>query len=74
MSGHAVAILAAMTGNLGKPGAGAGAYVGSMGYASGKLGSWPIPDNYQQAKSPVPLYDCRRMENNFGALITSAMR
>lgn len=70
VSGHAVAILAAMTGNLGKPGAGAGAYVGSMGYASGKLGSWPIPDNYQQAKSPVPLYDCRRMENNVRALIT----
>lgn len=70
VSGHAVAILAALTGNLGKPGAGAGAYVGSMGYASGKLGSWPLPSEFQQAKSPVPLYDCRRKESDVRAIIT----
>lgn len=70
VSGHAAAILAAITGNIGIAGGGAGAYVGSMGYASGKLGNWPLPSEFKTAKSPIPMYDCRRKENNVKALIT----
>lgn len=70
VSGHAAAVLAAITGNLGKPGGGAGAYVGSMGYASAKLGNWPLPEEFKTAKSPVAMYDCRRMENNVKAVVT----
>lgn len=70
VSGHCVAILASMTGNVGIPGGGAGAYVGSMGYASGKLASWPLPKEYKTAKSPIPMYDCRTKENNVHAMVT----
>lgn len=70
ISGHCVAILAAMTGNMGIPGGGAGAYVGSMGYASGKLGNWPLSKEFKASKSPVPMYDCRTKDNNIHAMVT----
>lgn len=68
--GHAMAILAALTGNLGKPGTGVGVYVGGVysGYA-GKLASWPLPKDAVAAKMEMPTYEMRSKKNRVRAYI-----
>lgn len=65
IAGHAAAVLVALTGNIGKDGAGVGVYVGASygGYAA-TLGSWTSPDDWAAASSEVSIYDMRSKENN----------
>lgn len=65
IAGHAAAVLAAVTGNVGKPGAGIGVYVGQAynGHAAA-LGTWPLPDDWAAAESSVSIYDMPYKENN----------
>ncbi len=65
ISGHAAALLVALTGNIGKPGAGVGVYVGPE-YNSWlpALGAWPVPETWAAADSEVSLYDMPVKENN----------
>lgn len=65
ISGHAAAVLVALTGNIGKPGAGVGVYVGPSynGYGVA-LGGWAMPEDWAMIPSPVSLYDMPFKENN----------
>lgn len=65
IAGHAAAILTAVTGNIGKPGAGVGVYVGPSynGY-SAPLGSWALPEDWAVASSTLSLYDMPFKQNN----------
>ena len=58
ISGHAEAILAALTANYGRKGAGLGVYLGGKSTGrSASLGSWPLPADAKTApnKMPVPM-------------------
>lgn len=70
ISGHAAALLVALTGNIGKPGASVGVFVGGAynGY-SGTLGSWKLPKSFATADSEVSAFDLMYKENNVKALI-----
>lgn len=70
--GHTLAIMAAITGNYGKRGAGLGAYPGGGGANSGitaKLGAWPTAQGFAPAKHPVPFFDMPVKENNVHAVM-----
>ncbi|MCI8424523.1 MAG: molybdopterin-dependent oxidoreductase [Adlercreutzia sp.] len=65
IAGHAAAVLVAVTGNVGKPGAGVGVYVGqSYNSYAAALGGWAMPEDWAMADSPVNFYDLPFKENN----------
>lgn len=65
IAGHAAAVLVALTGNIGKDGAGVGVYVGaSYGGHAATLGAWATPEDWASASSEVSIYDMRTKENN----------
>ncbi len=68
--GHAAGVLAALTGNYGKPGASIGVHVGGnyTGW-SAKLASWKLPSQYAVAKQEMPSYSMRTKENSVHAYI-----
>lgn len=60
IAGHAAALLVALTGNVGKVGAGVGVFVGgSYNGHAGTLGAWEIPADMVPAALEMPLYDAR---------------
>lgn len=65
IAGHAAAVLTAITGNIGKDGAGVGVYVGPSynGYGA-TLGAYATPEDWASASSAVSIYDMRTKENN----------
>ena len=68
--GHAVAILVAMTGNIGAPGKCVGSMHGGRGY-SASLASWKFPDPSMKAASQKLLaYDFRTQQNDVRAVIS----
>lgn len=70
IAGHAVAMLVALTGQVGKAGAGVGVYLGGMwnGYAA-ELAEWPVPeDKFYMADSEMGLYDMPVKPNNVHAV------
>ena len=70
VAGHAAALLVAITGNIGKPGAGVGVYVG--GTWSGQtaaLGAWELPEELAPAEAKTAAYDLRHNPENVRALI-----
>lgn len=70
IAGHAAAVLAAITGNVGKPGAGVGVYVGqSYNSYAPALGAWELPSDWESATSEVSIYDMPFKENNCHAAI-----
>lgn len=70
IAGHAAAVLAAITGNVGKPGTGVGVYVGqSYNSYAPSLGAWEIPEDWAAADSEVSIYDMPFKENNCRAAI-----
>ncbi len=70
IAGHAAAILTAITGNIGKEGAGVGVYVGaSYGGHAAKLGSWALPESLAASKADIPMYDLRYKKNSVRAHI-----
>lgn len=70
IAGHAAAVLAAVTGNVGKPGTGVGVYVGQEynSYAP-SLGAWEMPADWAAVDSEVNIYDMPFKENNCRAAI-----
>ncbi|MEG0461709.1 molybdopterin-dependent oxidoreductase [Gordonibacter sp.] len=70
IGGHAAALLAALTGNIGKPGAHVGVFVGGAwnGY-SASLGAWELPAQLAAATSKVASYDLKYQDNNVRAFI-----
>ncbi|WP_302962474.1 molybdopterin-dependent oxidoreductase [uncultured Adlercreutzia sp.] len=71
VTGHAAAILVALTGNYGKRGAGFASYVGfgsSDPFAT--LNSWELPEEYQEVESPIAMYDMPYQENKIRAALT----
>ena len=70
IAGHAAAVLAAVTGNVAKPGAGIGVYVGqSYNSHAPALGAWELPEGWAAASSEVSIYDMPFKENNCHAAI-----
>jgi len=70
--GHTLAILAAITGNYGKRGAGIGAYPGGGGMNRGigaNFAMWPIAEGFKPAPHPVPFFDMPTKENNVHAVM-----
>ncbi len=70
IGGHAVSVLVALTGNIGKEGTGVGVYVGGSytGY-SAALSEWTLPDTMVAGTNDVALYDLPTKENNVHAWI-----
>ena len=71
IAGHAAALLVALTGNVGKPGAGAGVYVGGTwsGHTA-TLGAWELPGRYAASSNDeIAAYDLSTRENNVRAAI-----
>lgn len=68
--GHAAGVLAALTGNYGKPGASIGVHVGGnySGW-SAKLASWKLPEEYKVAKQEMPSYKMRYEDNGVHAYV-----
>ena len=68
--GHAAGVLAALTGNYGKPGASIGVHVGGnyTGW-SAKLASWTLPAEYKLADQEMPSYRMRNEPNSVRAYI-----
>lgn len=52
IEGHAIALLVALTGNVGIPGGSAGQYVGSAGYGAA-LAAWPLPEEAVESQLPL---------------------
>ncbi len=72
IAGHAAAILAALTGNIGKVGAHVGIF--TSGDYIGKtvsLGSWKLPSDLKEAKNEQPIYDARTKETSVRALVSA---
>jgi len=70
--GHTLAIMAALTGNYGKRGAGIGAYPGGGGMNSGvaaTFATWPTAEGFKPAAHPVPFFDMPVKENNVHAVM-----
>ncbi len=70
IGGHAVSVLVALTGNIGKEGTGVGVYVGGSytGYAAA-LSGWTLPENMVAGTNDVSIYDLPFKENNVHAWI-----
>lgn len=68
--GAAAGVLAALTGNYGKPGASVGVHVGGnyTGW-SAKLAGWKLPEEYKQSKQEMPSYEMRYKDNNVHAYV-----
>ena len=52
IAGHACMVLAALTGNIGKPGTGVGHCIGGAGWGVG-IPAWPLPEQYVSPELPV---------------------
>lgn len=67
--GHAVAVMVALTGNIGAPGKCVGSMHGGRGYGA-SLASWAFPEGFGAAKQDLFAYDFRTQENNVHAVIS----
>lgn len=71
IAGHACAVLVALTGNIGKPGASAGVFVGgNYNGHSASLGAWAAPEEYAAGEVDVDFSKMRDVPNKVKALIT----
>ena len=52
IEGHAIALLVALTGNVGIPGGSVGQFVGGQGY-SAALAAWELPEEFKEAEMPI---------------------
>ena len=52
VEGHAIALLVALTGNVGIPGGSVGQFVGGQGY-SAALAVWELPEEFAEAELPL---------------------
>ena len=71
IGGHAIAVLVGLTGNIGKPGTGAGVYIGgSWIHHAAALGGWTLPETMVAGENDVAIYDLPTKENNVHAWIS----
>ena len=73
IAGHAVAMLVGLTGQIGKPGTGAGVYLGGMwnGYTAW-MADWPVPEDiFYYSESEMGLYEFPFKENNVHAIFAA---
>ena len=70
IAGHAAALLCALTGNICKPGANVGVFVGGNwnGHAAA-LGSWALPEDMVAGETEMSAYDMRIKKNKVKAYI-----
>lgn len=70
IAGHAAAVLAGVTGNICKPGANVGVFVGGCwnGHAA-TLGAWELPAGMAPAEDEMAAYDMREKPNSVRACI-----
>lgn len=70
IAGHAAAVLASVTGNICKPGANVGVFVGGCwnGHST-TLGSWELPDALVPSEDEMAAYDMRTKPNSVKAYI-----
>lgn len=69
--GHAAAVLVALTGNAGRPGATAGIWAGGASGYTAALGSWKgLPEECVASKSSIAAYAMRYEKNETHALIS----
>lgn len=63
IGGHAAAVLVALTGNIGKKGAGVGVYVGAMytGYGAG-FGEWALPETCVPGVADLQMREIRETD------------
>lgn len=70
IAGHAAAVLAALTGNIGRKGAGVGVFVGGWWNGRvGALGSWKLPEDMAPAKLEMPISAMRTESNSIRAAV-----
>lgn len=70
ITGHAIAALVGLTGNIGKPGANVGAAGNFFSY-TGTLASWPLPAEYKSTASKVKFFDLGQVDSGFHMAIVS---
>lgn len=70
ISGHAAAVLGAVTGNMGVKGGNVGCFLGGVwtGHAA-SLGAWKLPEEYKAAKSNVDFIEMAKKESAIRAMI-----
>ncbi|WP_165252138.1 molybdopterin-dependent oxidoreductase [Adlercreutzia sp. ZJ304] len=68
--GHAIAIIASLTGNYGKLGASVGFYSAGGGSLSGTLTAWPLPEWAKLSENKMRLYEVASKPNDIHAAIT----
>lgn len=64
IAGHALAALAALTGNIGKPGAGSGTFADGFHGYNAALGSWKLPENLKSSTLKTPFFLLPYEEND----------
>ncbi len=70
VAGHAAAVLAGVTGNVCKPGANIGVFVGGCWNGrSTTLGAWELPEGMESATDEMAAYDMRDKPNKVKAYI-----
>ncbi len=70
IAGHAAAVLAGITGNIAKPGANVGVFVGGCWNGrSTTLGAWDMPENLVPAQDEMAAYDMREKPNKVRAYL-----
>lgn len=70
--GHAAAVLAALTGNIGRKGSGVGWYGagGAETMIQGATKPWTLPEGFEPHDSGLRFYEMPRTENNVHAVLT----
>ncbi len=69
--GHSTSVLAAITGNSGKPGTGIGFYgIGGAKAGAEAIKFWEMPEEFVPGDSPVAMYDMPYEDNNIHCALT----
>ena len=69
--GHALLVVTALTGNIGKKGCGTGWYgAGGAFHAASSLQSWPLPERFKASPKGMAMYDMPYNENNVHVALT----
>ncbi|WP_160213012.1 molybdopterin-dependent oxidoreductase [Adlercreutzia aquisgranensis] len=69
--GHALVLVTALTGNIGKKGCGTGWYgAGGAFHSTTALRAWELPDEFKAAKSECEMYNMPYKDNNIHVALT----
>lgn len=71
ISGHAIAVLVALTGQIGRPGAFVGCPAEASGTYSASFASWKYPSGLKPAKAEGPVYDLHKGKTKVRAYVAS---